>query len=235
MATVVCPRCNTPHPDGDRRSARCPSCHEPLGKCRYCTSFDLRLLDCVSIYRPTDQHISDPDEARDCPHFRSRLAAAPPRRLRFALLRTGTVTTVLAAALFLGGLTWVRHLTSPAAGGPLKATVEAPETSTKDEGFDLRVVVFNPTDKPLKEVRVVISGRSLPSVTCQYVDPAECWAESAPRAVTAVVGDLPPAEHRAVLFHFFSQRMGRLSLAAHITAANTSRTVSLPIESDVMP
>jgi hypothetical protein len=234
VATVVCPRCRTPHPDGARRSARCPSCHEPLGKCRYCASFDLRLLDCVSLYRPTDQHISDPDEVRDCPYFRSRLVGSS-RPSRFALLRTGTVTTVLAAALFFGALTWVRHLASPAAAGPLKATVGVPETSIRDEGFDLRVVVFNPTDQPVTDVRVLISGRSLPSVTCQYVDPPECFAESTPRTVTAVVGDLPPAEHRAVRFHFSSQRFGRVSLAAHITAANTSRTISLPIENDVMP
>jgi hypothetical protein len=233
VAVAVCPRCRTPHPDGASRSARCPSCHEPLGKCRYCTSFDLRLLDCVSLYRPTDEHISDPDEVRNCPYFRSRLAAPP--RLRFALLRTSTVTAILAAALFVGALTWVRHATSPAAAGPLKATVDVSETSVQDDGFDLRVVVFNPTDRPVTDVRVLISGRSLPSITCQYVDPPECFGESTPRTVTAVIGDLPPAEHRAVLLHFVSQRIGRLSLTAHITAANTSRTVSFPIESEVMP
>lgn len=171
---------------------------------------------------------------RNCPYFRSRLAASS-RWSRFALLRTGTVTTILAAALFFGAVTWVRHAANPAAAGPLKVTVDAPETSVKDEGFDLRVVVFNPTDQLVTDVRVVISGRSLPSVTCQYVDPPECFAESTPRTVTAAIGDLPSAEHRAVRFHFSSQRFGRLSLAAHIAAANTSRTMSFPIEIDVMP
>lgn len=234
MAAAACPRCGASLPDGHRRSARCPSCHERLGKCRYCTFFDLRLLDCTHLYRPTAEHISDPDEVRDCPYFRSRLAASRPR-LGFALLRTGTVTAILAAALLLGALTWVRRQVGSEADGFLKATVSAPESSIVDDGFDLRVVVFNPTEEPVREVRVVISGRSLQSLTCKHMDPPECFAESTPRTVTAAIGDLPPAEHRSVLLHFRSQRLGRVRLAAHITAANTSRTISIPIESEVMP
>jgi hypothetical protein len=138
-------------------------------------------------------------------------------------------------ALLYSGVAFVRREARLSAGGPVRATVEVPETSTKDEGFDIQAVVFNPTKKPVQGVQVTISGRSLPSLTCQWVDPPECYGGSTPRTVTAVVGDLPPAEHFAVRFHFTSQRIGRLSLAAHVSAAGLSRARTFPLESDVMP
>ncbi len=236
MAAVMvrCPKCGAPNPDDPRRARRCSACHEPLGKCRYCQAYDPRLLDCTSLYRPQDQHISDPDEVRDCPHFRSRLSAQR-RRDRRAILRTTAIALALIAA---GGLLALR-LSHPAgqlsSALPFRPSIAAPETSVQDEGFDLQVVLFNPTEEPVRGIQVVVTGPRLRQLTCQWTDPPESFVEQSRRTVMAAIGDLGPAEHSSLVFHFLAAKTGSFALTVHLTAASAAGADAYELETEVVP
>jgi len=104
-----------------------------------------------------------------------------------------------------------------------------------DAGFDVSVLVRNEADHPARDVHITILGRSMRHLTCQYVDPPECYAEGPPRSACAQLGDIESGGIRSVLFHFMAARAGELDLTAHVSAANLEGVEKLPIEGEIVP
>lgn len=238
MAAVKCPKCGAINPHGHRRTARCVRCYEALGKCRYCRHYDFRIGDCVSTARRSDDRVLDADEMLNCLEFSSVLterAAGPagwksaPRRLWVVL-----AAVVLSAAAAAG----VIRALGPAPEtkqASVRAGVEAPESIVQDEGLTVTVAVANEGQEAVRDLRVIVAGRSLPWLVCQYVTPEECFLDASPKAVSAALGDLPPGEIRTVAFRFLANRAGDLQLTAHVTGANLETPTKLPIECQVLP
>jgi hypothetical protein len=236
VATVQCPSCGATNPNGRRRLSRCRRCHEPLGKCRYCEHYDQRLLDCTNPGHREDERIVDADAVLNCPGFASTLAGPRlGRRAPWAVLRTAVLTTA-AVSLLLFGL--VRFYGGPGEAPPpvtLKTTAIAPLISFLDDGFDLSVLVQNEADHPARDVHITVLGSSMRHLTCQYMDPPECYAEGPARSACAQLGDIESGGTRSVLFHFTAAQAGELDLTAQVTAANLEGVERLPIEGEVVP
>lgn len=234
-ATMVrCPKCGAPNPDDPRRVRRCSACHEALVTCRHCQGYDPRIFECTSLYRdPETLRVTDPDELRNCRHLSSLLSAGPRARPR--LLRTVLVTAVLAAAVGLGALRFARPGGGLSSVLPLKASVSITESAVKDDGFDIQVLLFNPTKQAVKGVQVMVTSPKLKRLTCQYTDPSECLQRQRGRTVTAAAGDLPPGEHYGLLLHFTAEAPGVYPLTAHLTAANAAGVDVYEMETEVMP
>ncbi len=234
MEGVRCLDCKALIPEDPHGTKRCPACNAPIKTCRHCESYDQQQLDCTNLYRSSSLRISDPDEMSNCRYF-SRILSVQPRRLRFSLLRTTTISLALALAGIYGATWLAQRLSQPVTPLPLRVVIGTPDTSLQSKGFDLQVLLFNPTDQPVEGVRIIISGRSLPHLTCQYTDPPESIQEAKPRILTAFAGDLLPAEHAAVRLHFVSKKTGELSLDVYVTAASASSTKLHRIALDVLP
>lgn len=194
------------------------------------------MLDCTHPGHRLDEPIVDADAVLNCPDFASTLAAPRPgRRASWAVLRTAVLTTA-AVSLLLFGL--VRFYGGPGDAPPpvmLKASASVPSVSFLDDGFDVSVLVQNEDDHLARDVRITLLGRSMRHLTCQYMDPPECYAEGPPRAACAQLGDLEPSEIRSVLFHFMAAQAGELDLRAQVTAANLEGVEKLSIEGEVVP
>jgi len=194
------------------------------------------MLDCTHPGHRLDEPIVDADAVLNCPDFASTLAAPRPRRRApWAVLRTAALTTA-AVSLLLFGL--VRFYGGPGeAPHPvmLKASASVPSISFLDAGFDVSVLVHNEDDHPARDVRITVLGRSMRHLTCQYMDPPECYAEGPPRSACAQLGDLQPDEIRSVLFHFMAAQAGELDLPALVTAAPLEGVEKIPIEGEVVP
>jgi hypothetical protein len=233
VTTVRCPKCGTINPDGGRRLARCRSCHEALGKCRYCRYYDPRQLDCTHLARRTDERILDADEVLNCPDFETTLAGRPPSRL-VPILRT----TLLSAALGLGFMLGLIRLVGPRKAPPpafLRTSVTAPATVFQEEGLEIKMFVRNEAEQPASDIRVYISGRSMRQLICQSVEPAEAFEEATPQYACAWLGELGPGEIGTVSFRFSANVTGKLDLAARVTAANVSTPDTTPIECEIVP
>lgn len=234
MAAVRCPKCGAVNPDGNRRLARCVSCHEPLGKCRYCRYYDSRLLDCTSLARATHERILDADEALNCPQFSTLLtlkARRPFPLLRYA--RTAAIGLVIGAGLMLG----LSRLTAPKPQAPVvfRTSVNAPETVFGEDPINVRVFAANQSEKPAQEVRVAIGGRDLRRLTVQSVDPPESFEEATPQLVTAYLGELQPGQIGSVAFRFTASETGELNLTIFVSAANLPVAERTAINCEVVP
>jgi hypothetical protein len=196
------------------------------------------MLDCTHPGHRLDEPITDADAVLNCPQFQSTLAARRVAgRAPWALLRTAVLTTA-AVLLFLFGI--IRFYGGPGEAPPpvmLEANATANPISFIDRGLDVSVLVRNDAEHPARDVRIIILGRSMRHLTCQYVDPPECYAEAEgpPRSACAHLGDIESGGIRSVLFHFVAARAGELDLTAHVTAANLEGIEKLPIEGEIVP
>lgn len=236
VPTVRCPNCGATNPNGRRRLARCRTCREALGKCRYCKYYDARLLDCTHLSHRVDIRILDADAVLNCPDFDSTLAALrPQRRPKSPLLTTAALS---AAFALLAMCLLIRLYHRPARHLPpvfLKASVSSPGVAFRESGFDVKVLVRNESQHPAAGVQVTVRGPSMPYLTCQYIDPPEAYLEGPPKSACALIGDLDPGDIGSVLFHFSAATTGELDLTAHITSANLEGVQSIPIEGEVVP
>ena len=234
MATVRCPKCGSINPNGRRPLARCRRCREPLGKCRYCRHYDPRLLDCTSLTRLTEDKILDADAALNCSEFSSLLVTGESTGgLDWRRLWKTAALAIAVAAVFAG----LRWFPAPRTAPPvlLKTSLRVPATSFQDEGFNVTVLVRNQADHPARSVQVVISGRSMNHLICQWVDPAEAFMEASSKSVRVLLGDLEPGEIQSVQLHFPATEPGELALTAYITAANLEMPARVRISSEVVP
>lgn len=232
MTAVRCPQCGTISPDGNRRLARCASCHEPLGKCRYCRYFDPRLLDCTHLARATHERILDPDEALNCPQFSTRLTLGPSRSL-LPFVRTVAIGLVVGLGLMLG----LSRLTAPRPPPEVsfRTSVSAPESVFGEDPIEIKVFALNESEKLAEEVRISIGGRGVRRLTLQSVEPPECFEDATPQRVTAYLGELQSGEIGSVIFRFTASDAGRLDLAAYVTATNLPAPEKAPISCEVVP
>jgi hypothetical protein len=232
VTAVRCPKCGTVSPDGGRRLARCASCHEALGKCRYCLHYDPRQLDCTHLARATHERILDADEMLNCLQFTTGLTLAR-RRSILPFLRTAVVGLAVGLALMFG----LSHLVAPKPPPEItfRISLGAPNTVFGEDPIEIKVFVLNQSDKPAEDVRVFIAGRSMRQLTCQAVEPPDSFEDATPQRVTAYLGELPPGEIGSVLLRFTSSRTGKLDLAAYVTAANLPVPDKTPIDCEVMP
>jgi hypothetical protein len=238
VAAVKCPKCGAINPDGHRRTARCIRCHEALGKCRYCRHYDFRIGDCVNTARRSDDRVLDADEMLNCPEFSSVLteraagaAGWKPAPRRLWVVVAAVVLSAVAAAVVIRAL----GLAPEAKWASVRAGVEAPESVIQDEGLTITVAVVNEGKEAVRDLRVIVAGRSLPWLVCQYVTPEEFFLDASPKAVSAALGDLAPGEIRTVGFRFLANRAGDVQLAAHVTGANLETPTTLAIECQVLP
>jgi hypothetical protein len=185
------------------------------------------------LARRSDERILDADEVLNCAYFQTALTDRPLSRA-LPLLRAISISVVLGLGLMLGLL----RLVSPRRAPPpasLRTSVSAPATAFQEEGLEIKVLVRNEADQPAHDIRVILSGRSMRYLVCQAVDPAEAFEEATPQYVSAWLGDVEPGEIGAASFRFTSNTIGKLDLAAHITATNVSVPTKTPIECEVMP
>jgi len=235
MATVRCPKCGAINPNGRRRLGRCYQCREWLGKCRYCRHYDPRLSDCTSLSRRTDEHVLDADEVLNCPDFSSALVnGLSPLPRAGSFLTTVSLVGILALGA-LGAFLVIRSFTKETPSVTLRVVVDSPPSIIQDEPLQVTVMVANQGENPAQDVRVIISGRGIAYLVCQYVTPEECFLEATPKAVTAAFGDMAPGSMQSVAFRFLPTRACNLSLSAHVTAANTPLPAVSRIECQVLP
>ncbi len=236
MATVRCPKCGTLNPNGRRRLARCYKCHEALGKCRYCKHFDLRILDCVNVNRRLDDHVTDPDEVRDCPDFVSRLTEGGVVRARptRAVIKGLVAVWVLGLAGF-GAFFLVRAFTQETPATSLRVSADAPSSVLEDEVLSVTVLVANQGGATARDVRVTLTGRGMTNLICQAVTPEECYWESTPTTVIAALGDMETGTIQSVSYRFLPAKPCLVSLTARVTAANIRMPVLSRVECRVLP
>ncbi|MBE9566934.1 MAG: hypothetical protein IMF16_09310 [Proteobacteria bacterium] len=184
--------------------------------------------------RGTNEKILDADAVLNCSEFSSLLVTG--ESIGWLTWRRVWKTAALAvavAAIFAG----VRWFQAPRTAPPvlLKTSLRVPATSFQDEGFEVTVFVRNQADHPARSVEVLISGRSMNHLICQWVDPSEAFMEASSKSVRTLLGDLEPGEIRSVQLHFSATKPGELDLTAHITAANLETPARLRISSEVIP
>jgi len=233
MVAVRCPICGTINPDGGRRLARCASCHEALGKCRYCVHYDSRLQECTHLARAANERILDADEPLNCPQFKTRLPDRAPARRVLPAMRT----LIVGAAVGLGLMFGLSRLVAPKAphSTSLRTSVSAPASMFSEDPLDIKVFVQNQADQPAEDVRVALAGRGMRSLTCQAVDPAECFEEATPQRVTAYLGEIQPGDIGAVAFRLSAGGTGTLPISAIVTAATLEVPDRTQIEVEVVP
>lgn len=233
MTAVRCPKCGTINPDGSRRLARCVSCHEALGKCRYCVHYDSRQLDCTHVARATDERILDADEVLNCRLFETRLSARGPVRAVFPLIRTVVIGAAIGLGLMFGLSRLVGRKPPPAT--PLHTTVSAPASLFSEEPLEIAVSVLNQAERPAEDVRVALAGRGMRSLTCEAVEPPECFEGAMPQRVTAYIGEIPAGETGTVTFRFSASGPGKLKLATFVSAATLPVPDQTPIKCEIVP
>jgi hypothetical protein len=193
----------------------------------------LRLTDCTHLSRRTDDHVLDADEVLNCATFSSLLTG----RGVSAGLRWSTVLVVLAVAAAVFGVL-ARSLRAPVgadATTSLRTSVDVSPTAVQNESLKVTILVANQGDHLAQDVRAFISGRSLPSLVCEYTVPEEAFLEVSSNAVCALIGNIPAGEVRSVDFYFRATKCGDLKLAAHVGGENLQATSALPIECQVIP
>ncbi len=235
MATVRCPKCGTVNPNGRRRLARCYKCHEALGKCRYCKHFDLRILDCTSGTLRSDEHVTDPDEVRDCPDFVSRLTGGVSRARPTRAIITGIVLVWVMALAGVGVFLLLRAFTEETPTTSLHVSADAPSSVMQDEVLSVTVLVANQGGVTARDVMVTLTGRGMANLICQAVTPEECYWEATPKAASAALGDIEAGTIQSVSYRFLPAKPCLVSLTAHVTAANLQVPVLARVECRVLP
>ncbi len=235
MATVRCPKCGAINADGRRRLARCGRCREWLGRCRYCKHYDPRLPDCTNPSRRTDDRVLDADDVLNCPDFSSTLVTGAEAGAA-SWLRPGTLWLAGVGLVALAiAVSVARRPAGEPAPGPLRVAVESPASIMKDEGLDITVLVANRSEQPAREVKVIVSGKSVASLVFQYVTPEEAFLEATPKVVTAALGDMDASAIQSVAFRFLPSRAGNVVLTVVVTAANVDTPNRTPVECEVLP
>jgi len=235
MPTVQCPNCRATNPNGRRLLARCRICHVNLAACRYCTSYDPRMMDCTHPARPDWLRITDPSEALNCADFASIVSGARARvRLR-QVIRTGVIAAVLALAAMLGTVRLYHGLSQPGPATVLRASVSAPAEATADAGFPVRVLLLNQGEQPARRVQVVIGGKSIRNLVCQGIEPPECFVEATPRRACAQIKRVEPGAIGSVTFYFTPREPGEVKLVAQVTADNAKAPERVPVEAEILP
>ncbi len=234
MAAVRCPKCGTVNPNGQKRLLRCAQCRTELSACRYCRFYDARMMDCIHPSRPDYLRIVDAREALNCPDFSSLLIGSG-RRLALRLTRTVVIAAVLTALAFWGFVFLYQKATEERPPVLLRAVVNAPEECEREAGFKVKVLVQNMADQPAIDVQVVISGLSMPRLTCLNTDPPEAFAEATEKSTTAWLGRIEPGDITSVEFIFAPSREGKVDLVAQVIAANMEGPQKIPIKSEVLP
>jgi len=235
MATVQCPSCGATNPNGRRLLARCRICHVNLAACRYCQSYDTRMMDCTHPARPDWLRITDPNEALNCADFASSGSSARSRLRARQVIRTGLIAAPLALIAMLGAVHFYRAATHTGPSVSLRATVSAPTEVTADAGFPVKVLVLNQGEQPADAVQVVIGGKSMRNLTCQGVEPAECFADASYRAASARIAHIAPGAIGAVTFYFAPREPGEVKLVAQVSAENSTAPERVPIEAEILP
>jgi hypothetical protein len=234
VTAVRCPKCGEMAPDGQRRGVRCHACREYLRKCRYCAHYDFDSVDCINIHRREQDHVVDADEVLDCPEFVSLLTSARAGRAWYLPARTYAIAAGLTLAAALGAIHMARGpQVTPSL--PISASVSAPDLTMKEDGLDVTVMVFNPSDQPAEGVEVLITGKDISRLTCQSVIPPEAFLEVGPRRAAAAVGELLPGEQRSVTFHFAARRTGEVTLTASVTMAKAAGSIVKTVASEIIP
>ena len=235
MPTVQCPNCRATNPNGRRLLARCRMCHVNLSACRYCQSYDARMMDCTHPARPDWLRITDPTEALNCADFTSIVSGAGARvRLR-QVIRTGVIAAVLALAAMLGTVRLYHVVTQPGPSVPLRATVSAPAEASADAGFPIKVLLLNQGQQPAKGVQVVIGGKSIRNFVCQGIEPPECFVEATARRACARIKRVEPGAIGSVTFYFTPREPGEVQLVAQVTAENAKAPERVLIEAEILP
>ena len=235
MATVRCPKCGTINPNGRRRLARCSRCHEALGKCRYCRYYNPQMMDCTHPSRPEELKIVDLDQVLNCVDFSSLFTTAAARSRVLSVLRTALIALVGGLIAMFGVIRIYQIATEVPPPVLLRATVSAPDECIRDAGLDIKVLVLNNADHPAEDVQVLISGLSMPHLTCQSVDPPEAFAEATRKSVSAWIGRLEPGDIGSVAFHFLPSKEGKVDLVAQVIAANMEGPQKIAIKGNVLP
>lgn len=235
MASVSCPSCGTVNVEGQRKLARCRNCHEWLIACRYCAHYDARLMDCVHPARPDWLRIVDATESLNCPDFTSILTGAAVHSRVWRVLRTATITAVLAGLGFLGVVRGYEAVIAPAPPVLLRASVSVPTEASRSTGFDVRIFVRNEADRPAEDVQVLLTGPAMRDIACDWVEPPEAFVEATPKTVCAWLGNLEPGAIGTVQFHFTATDACQVKLTAQVVAANVEGPHRVPIEGEILP
>ena len=72
-------------------------------------------------------------------------------------------------------------------------------------------------------------------LTCQSVDPAECFEEATPQRVTAYLGEIAPGDVGIVVFRLSTGSTGRFPINAVVSAATLEVPDQTQIEIEVVP
>ncbi|MFB3880706.1 MAG: hypothetical protein ACE149_05555 [Armatimonadota bacterium] len=233
MPTVQCPSCGATNPNGRRLLARCRICHVNLAACRYCRFYAPSMMDCTHPARPDWLRITDPNEALNCPDFAS--IGVGPRLTARQVIRTALIAAPLALIAMLAVVHFYRAATRSGPAVPLRATVSAPAETTADAGFPVRVLVANQGEHPADGVQVTIVGKSIRDLTCQGIEPPECYVEATPRRACARIKRIEPGAIATVTFYFAPREPGEVKLVAQVSAENSAAPERVPVEAEILP
>jgi len=143
MAAARCPKCGTVVTIGAPPYPRCRRCEERLNRCRYCRFYDARMGDCTNPVMPEDFHVTDADQAANCPEFATTLGAG---RRRPRILIPVVVLLLCGAGVYAGAQWYQAWLSRPRpVGAPssLMVDVTAPDYLTVGEEATVALTIRN--------------------------------------------------------------------------------------------
>jgi len=193
------------------------------------------MMDCTHPARPDWLRITDATESINCADFDSMLSGDRPGIALRRVIRTALIALILVGGGMFAVIRGYEASVSPALPSLLEVVVSVPTEATMDSGLVVRVLVRNQADYPANDVRVLLSGPSLPKLVCTGTDPPEAFEESTPRSTSAWIGSLEPGDIGAVRFHFTSDEPCQVKLVAQVVAANLEGPRKVTVGGEILP
>ncbi|HUT75113.1 MAG TPA: hypothetical protein VM221_09825 [Armatimonadota bacterium] len=231
MVTLKCPQCGKLCREGIVPFPRCGRCHEQLLKCRYCADYDAQMLDCVSISRPDDFHISDPDRYLACPFHKSTLDLARQALVRS---RVWVTTLILAVVAALAVVLLARHYAPPPAPAVvLHARIAPTEVVSVREPAIISIQIWNPGPGRVEQVVVALDRSCERHLRLDRIMPKPSRQRRTDRTRRMWFPALAAGGVLDLQLHVTPVRAGTCRLAAEIMAPGSGRRERVKTSLDI--
>ncbi|NIM04692.1 MAG: hypothetical protein GTO55_02045 [Armatimonadetes bacterium] len=189
--------------------------------------FDSLYLTCVHPEILQPERVVDPDESRECPHYKSGLGAAKPSKtlVGVSIFTWTTILTVIVifALLFIG-------LSRYTIVGPtetiLQLRIYSVGTVVSDEPFDLIFGIYNRGKRPARHVTLHLGRRTLWVAELVDVDPPVEEIYERGDSIFLDFGDLEAGESILGTLTFKALRTGEYPIKTTLSADNSARPQS---------
>ena len=223
MAAVRCPKCGTINYQGIGPSPRCRHCHEHLLKCRYCSHFDRRLLDCGHPLLREGSHISDPDLYAGCRQHATTLRVGSGGRALALIAKPPVLTAlVLAVAIAAGGYAFAHYYqrSNEVAAPRLSMTASLhPTRAGVGQVVWIKVDIANHGRVPAEHVTLYVSRSFLANCEPMELSPPPQGTASDANWERLDFGTLGPGAGLTVRYTFEAKQSGTAPLHLQLRSA----------------